>query len=443
MKGYKFLARTVLGLILLVTLISGPVFAQGGTTTTNIQVQNLSDQVAHCTITYYNQDGSVALQYSFDISANGTWSKYQGAETSLPSGFNGSVVLSSDQPIAAIVNQKTTGAQERSGSYSGESAGADSAYVPIAMKAFYGFDTEISIQNASGSTVSATVSYYTQAGTEIAAAEDSCSNLAVGAACRLNQADNANLPSNYNGSASVSSTGPVVVVVNQNGPNKQNTYNGFYAGGQELSAPIIMNAYYGFKTVVQVQNVGASQTRVRATYSDGKTVTSGYIQPNSAVSFYNWTESHASNFVGSGTFESLDGQDLVGMVNQTNDVQSSSYNLFAGGSGTFVLPTIMRNFYDYSTSFQIQNIGGSSCDCVVTYDDGATPAPAGSLTGIPAGGSVLVPNRNETGHGNDYTGSATVVCTGDVVVVVNQGPNPELTQYQGYDASMAYNGMTP
>jgi hypothetical protein len=351
--------------------------------------------------------------------------------------------LSSDQPIAAIVNQKTTGAQERSGSYSGEAAGSDSAYIPIAMKAFYGFDTEISIQNASGSAVSATVSYYNQAGTEIASAEDSCTNLAVGAACRLNQADNANLPSSFNGSASVSSTGPVVVVVNQNGPNKQNTYNGFYSGGPVLSAPIIMNAYYGFKTVVQVQNVGTAATQIKATYSDGKVVTSGAVQPNSAVSFYNWTESHASNYVGSAKFESLAGQNLVGMVNQTNDVQSSSYNLFVGGAGTFVLPTIMRNFYDYSTSFQIQNVSTLPCDCAVTYDDGATPAPAGSLTAIPAGASVLVPNRNETGHGNGYTGSATVVCSGDVVVVVNQGPNPELTQYQGFDASMAYNGMTP
>jgi hypothetical protein len=311
------------------------------------------------------------------------------------------------------------------------------------MKAFYGFDTEISVQNASGSPVDVTVNYYNKAGTLVSGATDTCNSLAVGAACRRNQADNSVLPGNFNGSAEVTSSGPVVVVVNQNGPNKQNTYNGFTGGGPTLYAPIIMNAYYGFKTVVQVQNVGSSATEVRVTYSDGVVVTSNPVPPKSSVSFYNWTEGHASNFLGSAKIESIGGSDIVGTVNQTNDIQSSSYNLFVGGAGTFVLPTIMRNYYDYSTSFQIQNVSTSAVDCVVTYDDGVPAAPSGSLTGIPAGGSVLVPNRNETGHGNNYTGSATVVCTGDVVVVVNQGPNPELPGYTTFDASLAYNGMTP
>jgi hypothetical protein len=440
----KWKQGRIVPIVLLLVALTGVIaFAQGGVTVTNIQVQNLSDETATCHIIYYRTDGSIALEYDFTIDPNGTWSKYQGAETGLEDGFNGSVVISSDKPVAAIVNQKTTGGQERSGSYSGESAGSTISYAPIIMKEFYGFDTEISIQNASAGPVDVTVSYYDQAGNLVTGAEDECLGLATGAACRVNQSDNATLPTKFNGSGSVSATGPVVVVINQNGPNKQNTYNGFPSGGQTLSAPIVMFEFYKFKTAIQVQNVGGAQTRVRATYSDGIVVTSGYVQPNSSTSFYSWTEGHAPNFNGSVTITSLDGQDLVAMVNQTNDIQSSAYNAFAQGSTQFVLPTIMRNYYDYSTAMQIQNVSGALCDCVVTYDDGVAAVPVGSLTNIPPGASVLIANRTEIAHGDNYTGSATVVCTGDVVVVVNQGPNAELTKYHGFDASLAYNGMIP
>ncbi len=438
MKSLKFLVAVVL----LMGLATGVVFAQG-TTTTFIQVQNLSGDLATCTITYYNQDGTKALEYGFTINANGIWSKYQGSETGLATGFNGSVVVSCDKPVAAIANQKTDGAVLRSGSYSGSAQGAPQAYVPIAMKTFYGFSTEISVQNAGSGDVNVVVDYYNQAGAVVTAARDTANALKAGAVARFNQANNANLPSSFNGSALVTANGPVVVVINQNGPNKQNTYNGFLDGGQTLFAPIIMNAYYGFKTVIQVQNVGAAQTRVRVTYSDGIVKESDYVQPNSSVSFYNWTEGHAANFNGAATIASLDGQNLVAMINQTNDVQSSSYNAFVGGGTQFILPTILRNYYDYSTSMQIQNVSGGNVDCNVTYNDGVTPNPARPLTAIPSGSSVLIPNRSEAGHGDNYTGSATVVCTGNVVVVVNQGPNAELTQYAGFDASLAYNGIMP
>lgn len=443
MKGALEMKIKILASILLLAMLtSGLAFAQGGSTTTNIQVQNLSDETAHCAITYYNQDGTSALSYSFDIAASKSWSKYQGAETSLPDGFNGSVVVSCDQPVAAIVNQATSGAEQRSSAYSGESAGATGMSVPIAMRQFYGFDTEISVQNASGGTVDVTVDYYDANGNLVTAAQETVSDLAMGAVHRFNQADNANLGTGFNGSASVSATGNVVVVINQNGHDQQNSFNGFTAGSETVYIPSVLEDFYGFVTAVQVQNVGSAQTRARVTYSDGIIQTSGYIQPNQSTFFYSWLEGHSANFNGSATITSLDSQNLVAVVNISDGAQSSAYNGFAGGSTQFVLPSVLRNFYDYSSSIQLQNVSGGAVDCVITYDDAAVAAPVGSLIGIPDGESVLIPNRNEA-HGDNYQGSATLVCTGDVVAIVNQGPNPELTQYQGFDASVAYNGMTP
>lgn len=444
MKSFGFWGKIVGSVLLLITLTSGLVLAQGGSTTTNIQVQNLSDQTANCTITYYNQDGTTDTEYTFDILPNDSWSKYQGAETGLTDGFNGSVVVACDQPVAAIVNQATTGGEQRSSAYSGESTGAAGIYVPIAMKGFYGFDTEISVQNASTGPVNVTVDYYDANGNPVAAAQETKTSLAKGAVYRFNQANNANLPSNFNGSASVSATGGnVVVVVNQNGPDQQNSFNGFTTGAQTVYMPSVMDAFYGFVTAIQVQNVGSAQTRIQVTYSDAIVQTSGYIQPNQSTFFYSWLEGHSSGFNGSATVTSLDSQNLVAVANISDGTQSSAYNGFASGSTTFVLPSVLKNFYDYSSSIQIQNVSGGTVDCAVTYSDAVTAVPViGTLTDLADGDSVLLANGIEA-HADNFQGSATVVCTGNVVAIVNQGPNVGSAADGDYDGSVAYNGMAP
>jgi len=441
MKLSRVWSKIALSALLVLLLTSGVVLAQGGVTTTNIQVQNLSSQTATCHIAYYNQNGTIALEYDFTIAPNGTWSKYQGAETGLPDGFNGSVVVSSDQPVAAIVNQATSGSVNRSSSYSGESAGTANTFIPIAMRSFYGFDTEISVQNASGGSVNVTVDYYDGSGNLVAAAQDTASSIPVGAVYRFNQSANTNLGTNFNGSAFVSATGPVVVVVNQNGPNKQNSFNGFPSGAQTVYIPSYMSAFYGFKTALQVQNVGSGPTNVSVAYSDGINVGPVTVQANQSTFFYSWLEGHAANYNGSATVTST-AQDVVAVVNITNDLQSSAYNGFNSGSTQFVLPSVLKNFYNYSSSIQLQNVSGGTVDCAVTYNDAVPAIGVPSLTGIPNGSSVLIPNRNEA-HANNYQGSATVVCTGDVVAIVTQGPNPEVTALQGFDASVAYNGLIP
>ena len=434
--------------LLLVIVMASLVLAQGGTTTTNIQVQNLSSKAAHCTITYYNKDGTVALSYDFTIDPNGTWAKYQGSETKLPEGFDGSVVVSADQPIAAIVNQATTGSVNRSSSYSGESAGATGVYVPIAMKSFYGFETELSIQNASGGNVDVTISYYDSTGTLVAGANDTCTSLAPGAVCRVNQGKNGTLPINFNGSAYVNATGAVVVVANQNGVNsstsadQQNSFNGFASGAKTVYIPSVMDAFYGFTTAIQVQNIGSNAADITITYSDGIVKTAKGVQPKQSTFFYLWTEGHAARFNGSATVTSS--EDIVAIANVSDGAQSSAYNGFGGGGTQFVLPSVLKDFYEYSSSITIQNVSGGNVDCAVTYDDGKPAIAAiGTLTGMKPGESAVLVNRNES-HASKYQGSATVVCTGDVVAIVNQGPDPNYaSKYTGFDASVAYNGMTP
>ncbi len=67
-----------------------------------IQVQNLSATVANVQLTYYHQDGTTdGISVEDAIPANGSTTYFPvDAEV----GFDGSVKISSDQPIAAITN---------------------------------------------------------------------------------------------------------------------------------------------------------------------------------------------------------------------------------------------------------------------------------------------------------------------------------------------------
>ena len=87
----------------------------------SIQVQNLSTtSIAHITLDYYLPDGTV------DISASDTIDP-SSSKTYLPihpdAGFNGSVVISSDIPIATISNLTVTATNRALGTYDGVGGG--------------------------------------------------------------------------------------------------------------------------------------------------------------------------------------------------------------------------------------------------------------------------------------------------------------------------------
>jgi hypothetical protein len=71
-------------------------------------------------------------------------------------GFNGSVVISSDQQIAAIANvlRGTQGS-----SYGGFTSGAETVSLPLINKNNYGIDTWFNVQNTGAASATVTVSY--------------------------------------------------------------------------------------------------------------------------------------------------------------------------------------------------------------------------------------------------------------------------------------------
>ena len=127
-------------IILAVTLLLGLTTAAASaqfTTVTSFQVQNLTGSPANVTLQFYDVNGDIvaAATLSDTIDPNSSKLYTQANNPNLPSGFNGSVVVESDQPIAAIAVQEARDASDRvyQGTYGGFSAeqASDIFYLPI------------------------------------------------------------------------------------------------------------------------------------------------------------------------------------------------------------------------------------------------------------------------------------------------------------------------
>jgi hypothetical protein len=409
------------------------------TSVTSFQVQNLSSSTANIQLVFYDTNGNevTAATLSDQISGNSSKLYTQSNNTNLPTGFNGSVVVSSDQPVAAIGVQEAKNASNQvyQGTYGGFSAeqASDKFYLPTVMKAFYGYTTEISVQNAGTANVNVTITYSPGGYT------DSYTGLKPGQVHRFNNASTPSMPNNYIGAAIITASGgQVVAVVNQNNVSalQQQTYEGFSsaASGPTLYAPVLMRNFYGFNTSVQVQNIGAGSTSVTIHYSNGTSKT----QSLAAGAGYLFTQGNdtalPSTWIGSAYITSTS-QNIVAVVNQQNTTagKAASYNAFATTATKFVGPNVMKAFYGFNTSVQVQNVSATATTCTATFSNG-TSQTSSSLSQY---ATYLFTQSNNAALGTSFIGSVTITCGGkQFVAIVNQdGPAGK------GDNAMAYNAI--
>jgi plastocyanin len=408
-------------LLLVLTLAAVPMTASAQeTTNTAFQVVNLSDTTdANVTIVFYDTSGAETHTLEDTISKGSSKTYVQAdMEAALGTTFNGSVVVSADQEIAAIVNQNTANDDATSGynaSYTGFSEGGTDFYIPIVLNNFYGYSTEISIQNAGNDPVNVDVTYDTTGCT------DEVDDLKKGTVVRFDNTETCSGGLNANGSATVSATGPVVAVVNQmsDGDNLEQTYNGFALAnaGSTLYTPIALHAFYGFNSSFQVQNVSGSEMDICATYSDDVHECVEGVADGASATFLQGDEDHANTWTGSAVITNTTGGDMVGVVNQQGGNSAASFNMYTEGAAKWSLPSLLYEYYGFTSSFQVQNVSDSNVDITVTYDDGSS---AESLDVAPGDTATFVQN-DETGHTANQAFSAVVEATGgEIVVVVNQ-----------------------
>jgi hypothetical protein len=447
-KVTLFLFVLLLGLALAPAVLAQPTSYDSG-----FQVQNLSDtDAATVSIRYVNQNGSENVPPVSDTIAAGSSTTYFPIDAN--AGFNGSVVISSDQPVAAIANILANGLAFGA-SYDSFSVGSAEVNLPLIMKANSGFNTWFNVQNTNESgDVTVNVAYAGTTCTETG-------TIAPGAAQTFEQSTNACLPAGYVGAAIVTATGgEVVATVMETGTTTLFAYNGFTGGSPEPVIPLVNANNSGFITGIQVQNTGAASTDVTVAFTpsagapgtaceETKTVAAGESATFALYSFSlngdpdPGTEdcTFGETFIGSASVSQSGTENLVGIVNQLSlgANKASSYNAFdpAAASANVLMPLIMDRNSGFYTGINVINVGSASpVTCTYTSNDGSVSQSVTSPS-LPTGGSFNHLQLNFLANG--FVGSG--VCTADsaggsIIGVVNELGNTSgdvLFTYEGFN----------
>lgn len=374
-----------LALVLILSTFSAAAFAQ--TRSTAFQIQNLGTDTATVTIIYYNMDGTIEYQEdNVSIPAGGSAQRNQGFETNLPDTWQGSVVIESTQPVGVIVNVNES-PPYAGGAYDGfsDTRVGDSMVLPFIMADYYGFNTDFSIQNAGADT--ATVGFdFIPTGSQTPDKSVTGISIPVGAAYFRDQAtDDADLGPTWSGVVVITSDQPVAAEVNEN-PSAGGlllNYEGFATGATDtLYMPVLFREFYNFNTAFQL-----------VALADGTAGTINYYKTGESTVFYSEAfamdqyESVEKNQAFDTNLDAgfsyaavveITGGSAVAIVNERDNggTLGLTYSGIASdfATGNVSMPFIIKNYYTYSTAFQVVNVGAADT-ATITYSPDTTQCP--------------------------------------------------------------------
>jgi hypothetical protein len=455
MKVFKVILAAALLLALMAMAVPGASAQMGITWSTGFQVQNLSASTANISITFYQQSGTALTPFSDTVAANGskTYSVLNGtAGPSVPAGFNGSAVISADQPVAAILNILGSGPGAYGGSASGISSGATKVGLPLVQKNNGGNETWCSVQNAGSAAANVTVTFTPRDAVSGNSFTAPARTIQPGAATTYDTTQLPQLGTKFVGAATVNSTQPVAAICNQTGLGATKnllTYDGFAGGSATVRLPLVQNGNGASGNLnasgISVQNIGTTATNITVSFSAN---TRGTFQP-AAITFNNVAPgqtktintANATNnasapgfggntaalrYVGAGTITNSANQPLVAVVNQVGLLQNgSSYEGFNPASATtkVSLPLLMANNGGIATAFQCQNVGTANATLTIKYGPNSkgTFVPAQASQTIAPGAAGAPVNQLVASGSNRYVGSATITSAGaPIVCIANQ-----------------------
>jgi hypothetical protein len=360
---------------------------------------------------------------------------------SLPAGRY-SVVLSSNEEIIAIANLiGQSGSTYYNGSYSGSAVGATTVYLPSIQHEYYNWNSLVSVQNAGSGPTDVTVDYICSNGST---GQHTKLGLAAGVSAHfdLETAAPSGLPANCTGSAVISSTSePVIVVDNQTADGGfTQSFNAFNSGAGEVYIPALYHSYYTWDASLNIVKIGAGTAAVTVSYSDGGSSTCSLSDASPGCLLY-LPGVHPAIGKFAATITSV-GQPVVAIVNAANAAgQAQTYGGFAGGAGTVGLPTVMKQYYGWDTSFTCQNVGAVATSLNFSYQ-GYAPNAYDSAS-LLVGDSVEIYQPGESFLPNGFRGSVTVTANtagAEVACIVNQTHGANQAAGMG-DWSMSYNAQ--
>jgi len=446
-------ALTLFAVLALLFMAVTPVYAQLGTTDiSSFTIQNIDTTNATVTVRFVSEAGVVTTPTTLNSSKTNPFTLIPGesfevytpgiAIADLPSGRY-SVVIESTAQVVAIANLVGQGSVYFNGSYSGFSSGATTFYLPAVVFNYYGWYSLISVQNVGSAATDVTVTI-------------TCANGTTGTLTATGVPANAShhfvlkseVPTGFtaatscNGSAQVTSAQPVVVVDNQSSPAGGNTqsYSGMSAGSNSLYAAALYKGYYGWNSSLSIRKIAAGNTTVTITYSDATTSTCNLTDAAPGCSLYMPTAHSASGLFGA-TITSAPAMSLVAVVNAANGSQAQTYNAVGSGTGTVGIPSVMKAYYGWSTSFTCQNVGSTATTSTSLMTGYAGNAyDTASLAG---GATVEVYTPGEAFLPASHQGGATVTANtagASIACIVNFNNATQMSSTVG-DWSMSYNAF--
>jgi len=285
----------------------------------NVVVQNASASAVDVTVEIFAPGSAtpVKTQTATGVPANASVAFEQEGLPELVDNQFYSAKITGTGNIAPIVNIYGKGATDNQlYSYNAFTSGSQTAYAPVVMSNYFGYNTALVVQNIGASSASVTVTYTN--------GHSDSYTVAPGAAESIFTPGVAGVPSgNTLYGATVTSNQDVVVLVNESTPstNRAASYSGFAAGSTEVRAPIVEKRYYGYNSSVTCQNVGSAATDLTVAYVGtgvGSPTTYAGVAAGATQLIYQPTDAALAsvppNWIGSATITGT--QPFVCVVNQ-------------------------------------------------------------------------------------------------------------------------------
>jgi len=475
MNRFKVLPKllaVVIPVVLAMALIM-PVVAKSITKnlSSNFTLVNLGSGEAKGTIKYLLSDGSSwRLDEAFTITQPGGQliKRQYDANSGLTSG-RGSVIVSADQPLGAVIQlQARDGQVPTSGAYSGVSAPSDKVYVPLLMRRLStgsGLgNSQIYLQNTGGTKANFQVQLIKSDGTTTFTKP--FNDVGVGVSVEYDLEEETNLGEGWYGSAIVSAVtnGATVGVISNLflGPHSVQTFNGFSTPARKWFAPLVMSRLAnGLSTPVAVQNLsgglipvnGISLNCTKDTNSPGSdfSIKNNAAIGNSASFFFN-PVTDLTNFpntwFGSCVIDTT-GYDTVAFVQirKVGTDEAGAYEAIPsnGTNKKAIIPLVAKRLANgFATAVTIQNLANSQATVTLKYLASSDCAGCQNKTftglSIPANGSLIQNHRTDAVDlPVGWFGSLVVESTTPVdsfVQLTNVSPSAT------GDTFMAHNGFT-
>jgi len=413
-----------------------------------IQVQNTGTTAAILTIDYYYADGNrAATSGPHTVQPSNPENFYQPNERGLPSGFDGSAVIRSSQPIAAIVNRVNYTAGSSTSSLTVPSSPNTSFYVPLVYGGRDDYFTTLSIQNTSPDPATYTLNLQPNAGTSGAAVTETVT-VAPNAVRRLRVGTDIRVAGGFIGAANI--TGPQTLIAVGETRNTRTGvwfgYSGVPTGSATHNAPLLFKNYDSnqWMSGAQVANTSNATITLNATVRSrddvrGFALPAVTLAPNQGH-FYDLSAAAGlpENLVGSGVFTATGPIAVVVQETSAPKREGMAYNGFADGSVRISLPLIFKDFNGYDTGVQVQNLGTLPTTVTISFFS-ATGLPQASQTEVanPGGDAVNFYQPTNPALPTGFVGSATVTSDGQpIVAIVNQ-----VNYLRTGDAGLSYEGI--